>query len=200
LLRPDAGLGKKRCDAVRHVEVEQVGNRQVHGDVQVETGCIPGRALPNRGGQDIAAQRLDQSRALGDGNEVARRDESALPVLPAHKGLHPDDPPALELGLGLEVNEKIFGIDRAAQLAGERKAHCVVRVLLGVVDRRSRVRVLGHVHRHVGVLEDDVSVGAVLGVSRHPHTRSNFERQVAKVKGNLEGRVEALRKLSRVRG
>ena len=104
VLRADAGVREESGDLIRQLEVEQVGNRQVDRHVQLEAGGGPRVALPECGGEDIARERLDQGRALGDRDELARGDEAALGMLPADERLGADESPvAAKTGIGRQT-------------------------------------------------------------------------------------------------
>ena len=136
LLRRDAGLGEERRDPVGELEVEQVGDRQVHRDVEVVARARSTARTARAPRRARARERLDETGALRDRDELVRRDEPALGVLPADERLRAHDAAGLELGLGLEVDDELALLDRPAELAGEREAGRVVRVLLDVVRGR----------------------------------------------------------------
>ena len=159
--------------------------------MQIEPVCVPARALLERGLEDVPRQRLDQPGPLRDGHELARPDEPALRVVPADERLDADDAAGLELGLRLEVDDELAASRSPSQLAGEREARSVVRVLLDVVGRGSGMRILRDVHRDVGVLEERVDVLAVLRVDRDADARPDLEREPADRERGLQRLVDA---------
>ena len=57
----------------------------------------------------------DLAGLFGHRDELRRRDQPALPVLPADEGLHADHVAGRELDFGLVVQHKFPAVDRAAQ-------------------------------------------------------------------------------------
>ena len=91
-----------------------------------------------------------------------RRDQSQGRVLPPHQGLGPDHAAVGEVDLGLVVQTQLTALDSAPQSALQHHllAHLVVQVL-GEVAEAVAPRVLGAVHRRVGVLDQVVRAGAI---------------------------------------
>lgn len=57
-------------DVVDQRRVGQAARRQVHGDAQVQTRRVPGRALADGGLQDVQRERAHEAGVLGDGDEL----------------------------------------------------------------------------------------------------------------------------------
>ena len=114
----------------------------------------PSGDLAARLAKDPAADRQDRAVLFGDLDEVARRHEAALRVLPAHEGLDAREP------AGLEVDDRLVAEVQLVELDGLLELH---RELVAVADGLVHARVedleaglaagLGHVHRDVGVAD-----------------------------------------------
>ena len=97
-------------------------------------------------------------------------------MLPAHEGLRADDRPGGEDDLRLEVEDELAVVDRAPEAGLEREplAHRRVeggRAELEVVP----AALLRAVEGDVGVAQERVGVGAVLGVEADPDARRHRE-------------------------
>ncbi len=134
---------RRHVDRHRHVaEVTDVGQRPAHH---------PGR------------EPVDEVGLLAHGDEAVGVEQAQGGVLPAHQGLDRLHVPVLEGGLGLVVHDELVGVDGPAQLGDEPEVRGVVVVVVGVVAHHAGVLGLGHVHGHIGVLQEVVDVDAVVG-------------------------------------
>ena len=111
-------------------------------------------------------ERDDQAGLLGGGDELRRRDQPALGVLPADQRLEARDPTGIELDDRLVGDPELVALDRAAKVGLQPEAtkdagvhrlvkHHVMRFAQG----------LGPVHRRVGVAEhlDGTVIARVAG-------------------------------------
>ena len=81
-------------------------------------GVQPAPLLGEREVEHPLGQPQDEAGALGDRDEVARRDEPLGRVLPAQQRLDALDPLAVQGDLGLVVQEQlVVAVERAAQVA-----------------------------------------------------------------------------------
>ena len=90
----------------------------LHGEV------VTGRELPAGGLaagllEDGAAEGDDEARLFGQGDELRRRHQSALGVLPAHEGLEARDPAVVHAHDGLVVHAELPAVDGAPQVVLE---------------------------------------------------------------------------------
>ena len=143
-------------------------------------------ALRQRRVEDVQRQRADQAGVLGQRDELVRRQQPALRVLPAHQRLDAVDVAGREHGLRLVVDDELVLVERAPQLADERQAARVVLVLRLVVDLEQRVLGLGLVHGDVGALHERVDVVAVIRVDADADRRLDRERQALEVERLLD--------------
>ncbi len=113
------------------------------------------------------ADRDDQAGLLGERDELARREQAPVGVLPAHQRLHPDQPAAGERQLRLEVDDQLVLDQRAAKVVLEVKASGGT-LEHHVVEQRGApaAGLLGAVHRGVGVADQLVGAAAERGGGR----------------------------------
>jgi hypothetical protein len=109
-------------------------------------------------------ERPDQADALGDTDELVRRDPGPVAAAPAQQRFHAVGPTRAGVGLGLVVDDERPALDRLAQLGRDRESP------RGTLIERGRVqtcfvgaRVLGCVHRDVSVPQQRRRVRPVLG-------------------------------------
>ena len=105
-----------------------------------------------------------------------------------------------QVGLGLEVQDELVVVDRAAQVGDQREVLAVVGVGGAVVERVAAVGALGRVHGDVGVLEQRLGVLAVLGVERDPDARLDLDADVLELEALGDRRAHAGRRVERVLG
>ncbi len=151
--------------------------------------------LPERRVDDPARQRADDAGALGERDEVDRREQPALGMVPAHERLDPGDGAVLDGDLRLVVQGELALVDAAAQLARERQALGGVGVALAVVGRDARAAVLGLVHRHVGAAQERAEVVAVLAEIGDADAGAELDRHAAEVQRTGERRAQAVGQL-----
>ena len=83
-------------------------------------------------------------------------------------------------------------LDRTPEVGEQRQPARAVDVELGGVHRHARVRLLGHVHRDVGALQQRVDVGLVVGRHRDAHARVDLEHQLVHHERLAQGLQELL--------
>ena len=84
-------------------------------------------------------------------------------VVPAHEGFGTGHLAAFQVDLGLEVQRQLVLLDGAAELADHRQAHRAVLVLVGRVQRVTRVVAFGDVHGDVGAAEERIRILPMVG-------------------------------------
>ena len=112
---------------------------------------------------------------LGQRNELVRREQPALRVLPANERLHVGDGAGVEVDERLVVHDELAQIDGVAQLADELQPRARVAVLLVRVEGMSAARRLRLVHRHIGVPQEAVGILAMFREDRDPHARGHLD-------------------------
>ncbi len=116
------------------------------------------------GAQHPFAERQDQSGFLRQRDEISRRDHAALRVVPAHQRLEAGNLAGLQIKDRLVVNLELAVGDGLAQVELERAARLQTLVHLALEEAMGAAAVaLGEVERHVGVLQEQVGIGAVVG-------------------------------------
>ena len=148
------------------LRIVELPRREVDRDLQAALGADEGR--PAAGfAQHPFADLEDQAALLGDLDELARRHQAALGMLPAHQRLVADHFAALRLDDALVVQPQLALADGAAQIGLEREAPRGRLVhLLGeelVVGAPELLRV---VHGGVGVADQRLGIAAVVGEHR----------------------------------
>ena len=195
----DVVQGQQACDLGGQAEVEQVGGPEVDGDADAQRGDLLQRAVEHEPGQ-----RPGQPALLHQRQELARAEQAADRVLPAHERLDPVHRAGLEIRLRLVVDDQLARLERAVELADQREPLARVVVARGQVDLVAGAQPLGLVHRHVGALEQAERVGRVLreqgdadaGVDVQPdvgHLERALERGAQPQRGGARGGVVARR-------
>ena len=137
---------------------------RVRADTLTDTAtCAEVTDVGQRRAHHPCREPVDEVGLLAQGDEPVRVQQAEGGVLPAHQGLDRLDVPVVQGGLGLVVHDQLVGVDGAAQVGDEPEVGGVVVVVLGVVAHHTGVLGLGHVHGHIGVLEQVVDVDAVVG-------------------------------------
>ncbi len=114
------------------------------------------------------AERVDQAGLLGDRDEVGRRDHAAVGVVPAQQGLAARDPVGARAEQRLVVELELALGQGPAQVRLEGRAGLRASSMARSKKRKGAAAVgLGAVEGHVGLLQQLVAVGAVVG--RHGH-------------------------------
>ena len=154
----EAGLGERVVDVGDHVGVLELLRGEV--DRHRERRVVRAQALQRARraaplAQDPAADRDDEPGLLGEGDEVARGDEPALGVAPAHERLDPGDRAVVEPHDRLVVQLELVVDERALQVGAQLEAgeHALVHPRLEQAVAALAVA-LGVVHRRVGVADE----------------------------------------------
>ena len=145
--------------------VQQLVGADVDAHAQVQSLAEPARRLGHGLANDPVAQRPLQVAARHEGQELARRAQALARVVPAQQGLGTHQPAAAQLHLGLVVQQEFTLLQRLAQPAQLQAA----RMGLAVVFRIEQLvavapGLLGHAHGLVGMAQQQVGVGLVVGV------------------------------------
>jgi hypothetical protein len=84
-----AALGEDASDVRRESRVEQLGVRDVDGDGQRRALLPPDHKLLARGPQHELTEVDVETAVLGDQEKLARRQDAALRMIPAHESFEP---------------------------------------------------------------------------------------------------------------
>ena len=186
-----AWRSSRRVDLAGQPEVEQVGGAEVHGDADVVARPAQAADLPQRAVEHEGRQRAREAALLHERQELARPEQPALRMLPAHERLHPAHRPGLQRGLRLVVDDELARPQRAVQLADQREPAAAVVVARRQVDLVAGAHPLGLVHGHVRALQEPERVAGVLGEERDADARVHVDADVADLERALERRPEA---------
>src|SRR5436190_2395596 len=145
MVRRHAGVEQDARDFVGEVGIQQAALGDVDRDREVVAGGLPRVDLLQRRPQDEARQRLDEAGLLGERDELARREQPVLGMLPAHERLDARDRPALQPQLGLVVQDELAAVQRLAQLAQALEPRRAVVVAVAVEQLELGAQVLGGV-------------------------------------------------------
>ena len=132
--RPDAVRG--RCHHLQHIAPLELQGRQV--DTHHGRGEEPAPLARLAAGfmQHPFAQGNDVAAALSQRDEPARRQQAIRRVLPAHQRLHPDNPAARQIQLGLVVQHK-FALAR--RWPATRQANLLQHAIVQVVREKNQI-------------------------------------------------------------
>ena len=104
-------------DLVDEVRLDELTGRQVHRHERFVASCrgiAPCARLATGRLEHPAAERQDQPRLLGQGDERNWWDQATDGMLPADEGLEPDDPFGREVDQRLVVQAELAALDRLA--------------------------------------------------------------------------------------
>ena len=180
-----AGLGEGALDGGQQVGVVELAGRQVDAHRHPADALLQPRPLLAAGlAQHPRADRHDQAALLGDGDEPVGRHQAAVGLGPADQGLHADQLAGEGVHLGLVVEGQLAGLEGPAQAALEFEAFAVAR-RDAVVEEADLVAaaLLGQVHGGVGVLDEGVAVGAVMGIDGDADAQGDGELVARQLEG-----------------
>ncbi len=175
-LRRQAGSGQLAGDRLGQADVEQVPGRDIHRDLDRQPVLPPARGL-RQGHLDHARGEIaHQVRVLDQRDELVRPDRAPHRMPPADQRLHPGGPAVPQVHLGLELQLKLAAVDAAAQVTEQRKAGGRVAVGVGNVSLHPAAALLRQVHRHIGVLHQQLEPGRVVRIEGKPDARLDLDR------------------------
>ena len=146
--------------------------------------------------QDEVGDLRDQAHLLGDRDELLRRDEPLLRVVPTAQGLHvrdvagPDVPDRL-----VHQAELRPGLERVRQEATEHEPALHALVVLDRVHLHRAAVLLGHVHGDVGPLQQQGNVVTVLGCHGDAGAGGDGQREAVHFDRTLHLDVELVHNL-----
>jgi len=166
MVRGQLMLGEDLRDHGGQVDVLEIDRRQVDRDAgNVEPGSPPDRHLPAGLADRPHADLLDQPAFLGKRDEFCRRDLAQHRVMPARQRLDAMDRAVAGADLRLVVQAQGLAGDGAAQRRGMHQPLLGELVHVGVEEAiGAAAGALGLVHRGIGLLDQRVDVGGIVGV------------------------------------
>ncbi len=177
VLRRQAGVAQRARHDVGQADVAELHGRQVDGHHhRRHAGVDPGLQLRDGGAQHPFADRDDLAAGLGQRDELGRRDEAELGMLPAQQRLDAHELLAVGVQLRLVVQQQLVALQRAAQCRLQLQLARRALLHAGREEAPRRLAlVLGAVHRRVGVARQDLVVVAVRRIAgdadRHRHAQ-----------------------------
>ena len=139
--------------------------------------------------QDEPADGQDHPGLLGQREELAREEQPALGVFPAHQRLDLADPARLELDHRLVVDPEFPPLDGPVHLGRELQAIRGAGAHVGVEHLVVGLLLLCFVHRGVRVAQEGVGVDAAVGRTRNDPDAGLDEHLLA---SQLEGGAQSL--------
>ena len=160
LERERGGVERRARERIRHLEGETLARELLCGDVHADTerrvaALAPDRCLTACRIEDMTAEREDEPGLLGERDEVARKHEPAIRVLPTHERLDTDDAAVLQRDDRLVVDVELVGEDSALEVGLELEPledELVHRRLVEGIPALALA--LRSVHREVGAAHD----------------------------------------------
>ena len=145
--RASGNRREKLGEPGHEVRLRELASRHVDGDREVGVVMQPAQRVL----EHAPAQRDDQSRVLGERDEVAGRDEPELGMVPAHERFERHRRPGANVDDRLVVDDQLVAFQRSVQTRDARQAVCSVRHLaVGLELDAAAPTLLGPVHRVVG--------------------------------------------------
>ena len=144
---------------------------------------------------------MNQARLLGERDENLRRNVAVLRVVPAQQRLGADDRLVGDADDRLIVKLERILLDRNAQCLFQRvliepvRGHVGIEELVGVA-----AKLLGAVHRHVGVLEQAFRIVAVVRINRDTDRRRHVDIVLLDLERRSDGFLKLLRDAIEHRG
>ena len=132
-------------DEPHELRVVEDARRDVHAHAEVEAVAVPHRGREERFAYDPRLDVADETFALRGRDEIERRDEATLGVVPAQKGLDAAHLLGLDEDPRLVVQDELVLDDRALELEADRghvsggsapRPPCSQRVPLGAARPR----------------------------------------------------------------
>ena len=151
------------------------------------SSAVPLDDLAARVAQHARAERLDHAGLLGDRDELVGPDHAALGIAPAQQRLDAARAARLHLDLRLVDEEELVVHQAAAHVGLELQPQLDARVHVGREEAvRVAARVLGRVHRGVGLLDEADAVLRVARIERDADRASQRRRLVGEPERRLE--------------
>nr|WP_281533998.1 hypothetical protein [Cryobacterium breve] len=174
--RREVTRGEHGADPFGQAGIEKRTRREVDRDRKPLAANVPHRGLVECEFQDALRQCLHQAGVLDEFEEVARVEQAAFGMVPAHESLDPAHLPAGEVDFRLIVQHQLVRHERRAQFLEGAQPGVAMTVVDRVVDTMPASPHLGAVHRHVGLAHQDSEARTVLGAQGDPDARARLQR------------------------
>jgi len=194
VLRFDAGVLQGARHHLGEVAPQELHARDVHRDVLEGQALVaPAACLGAGGAQHPVTDRHDQSRFLGDVDQLQHRHGAELRVVPAQQRLESGEFAGRELELRLVMQAQLVAVQGAAQLALDRHAAQRAVAHRGLEERVAAVgAALGEVHRQIGVVQQGGRIPAISGAECHADARRHDDLVLADPHGRAQCLDDAL--------
>ena len=159
--------------------VEEIGRGQVDRDHEVLVECAPALKLLDRAGEYGSRDMPDSAGPLGEGNEGAGREDSALRMIPVREGLEAHNRSGQKVDARLVVKEELPPLGRLLQRTDELQLLGIVRIDGWAVRQQPHGPLLRGVDRDLGVLEQRLRILCVLREVRDADRRIDRNRRAA---------------------
>ena len=189
-VRREARFAQHSLDHADQVLLPELARREVDRDPQARMPRLPRLRLRAGFAQHPFADRHDEAGLLGERDELGRRHQPMVRLLPAQQRLGADDAAAGEVDLRLVVQRELAALERAAQVGLGRQAAAHALVHLRAEELVvAAPRFLGVVHRGVGVAHQRLRGVAVVGIERD----ADAGRHVQLVPSTVNGSASSAR-------
>ena len=166
----DVGVGGEQgLQAVGEIRRLELAGSDIDAHRQVDAQPAPAAHLGQGRGGHPFADFDGEIAVVDDRQELVRRHQAPLRRLPADQRLGADHPAAAHVDLGLVVEDEFAGRQGGAQ-AGELLAvGRASAVVVGIEENEAiAAGLLGDVHGLVGIAQQAVGIGAVVGKRATP--------------------------------
>lgn len=180
-----------------HAGTQELAGRKVHRHAQRrQDTLLPGFRLFAGGSEYPLADTFDQAGFLRQGNEIERRDQPALGMLPAQQGLDTDDAALAQIQLRLVIDLQFLTRQGMAQALFHGQPFQAAGVhVVGVELDIVAAALLGPIHRRVGVSQQGFDIAAILGKQADADARGDHTLIVANLKRCFEHRQQLVREV-----
>jgi hypothetical protein len=108
------------ADVFGEAEIGELGEGDIHREGEM-VGDVFGRSEDCT--EKLACERAVKAGLFGEGDELIRRDEAALGMLPSGKGLEAAKKAGAKFNEGLEVRNDLVVFERPTQIVGVFGSH-----------------------------------------------------------------------------
>ncbi|MCY1413895.1 hypothetical protein D9M71_293330 [compost metagenome] len=192
--RIQAGITQHIGDLVIKVRTPKRTARDIHRDkFKITPLGLPLNHLRAGLAHHPAVDFADQPGTLGNGNEVGRRYQPALRMLPAHQRLDADHPPAAQVMHRLVIHTQFLSFKGPAQLAGGLHAlQGPCGQLLGVQGIAGAPTVLGLEQCRVGIAQQLLGTQGIARAQADPDAGTDEQGMAVQHEGIFEHIDEGL--------
>ena len=182
--------GDHGADPVRQFHVDQGTGRQVHGDGQRLPLRLPVDGLIQCLPQNDLGQGVHQPRLLDDRDELIRRQQAALGVVPPHEGLDVPHRSGGQVDLRLVVQDQLLVGEREPKFFQGAEPDLAVAVVFAVVHSMAVAARFRLVHRHVGFAQQRGQIVALVGMEGYSDTGAGLQGDALQQERFGQGRTQ----------